>query len=822
MAKNSRPATARKSSRFDIESNRWLVPIVFLFMFLALVVLFSDFIFSDQMLRGSDTLQTGYMFRQFYVDYFNAHGAVPQWIPYYFGGMPYVEAFHGDIFYPLTFLKFFGSLERMLGWFLFFHIFLAGICMYFCARQFKMSKIPALVAGAGYMFAAYLVSMAAPGHDGKMYVTALFPLMMLFLDRGFERKPFLNFSILGGVIGLILLTPHPQMSYFSLWALSLYSAFKLIVLLREKKSIVPLILPASLTTYAVVIGLLISAIQFYPGYMYTTNDGPRSESKRGWEWATSWSLHEEEVASLIIPEFAGTTSHTAETYYWGKNVFKDNAETVAPVVFFAALLGFLFYRRKESYFFAGLALLALIYGLGATTPIFKLFFLLIPNVASMRAPSMIMFLFSFSAAMLAAMGLQWVINQRKAQPTTIDKKFTYVLFGWPALMLLLAVLFSVAGKGMLDAWCSIFYSDAPTTMIQQNFSKLDLAYMNLPAIKAGAWLTFLFTAVAAACIWLYRTGKAGVTVLLAIVVIVAVNGVRFDGRFLSLVDSREFQSRFGDSPVADYFLERGEKFRVLDLTAVNDNSLAHRGVDVVVGYHGNQLKTYDVLLGGKELTNVYRMNPRMLNLVGAKYILFPAGRGMPPDYFGEKPFTAVANIGQKSLFRNDNALPRVFLVDQCRKFDSDSAVVNEILNGSSDMRHIAYLTENPTMELQPDSAMSDTAWIANYDIDSVRVGVNVTGNKILVLTDNYYQAWQVKVDGVPAKLLRVYNTFRGVEVPAGTREVTFEYHSQRYTTARTVTWVTVLYLLGILGYQFMGDRRRKRNDEQTKEKETQE
>ncbi|MCK4460764.1 MAG: hypothetical protein KAW46_03115, partial [candidate division Zixibacteria bacterium] len=418
-----------------------------------------------------------------------------------------VEAFHGDIFYPLSVLKFFGSIYRMLGLNLVLHIFLAGLFMYLAARRFRLSKTAALMSGACYMFAGYLISFVAPGHDGKIFVTTLFPLVILFLEAGFQERglrSFFMFSMLGLVLGVIILSPHPQMSYFTLWVVAAYAAFKIVVMIRARTGLPAALRPAVLTAYAVVIGLLISAIQFYPGYIYTSEFSPRADSKSGWEWATSWSMHEEEAMSLLIPEFAGTSSQNTETFYWGKNNFKDNSEAVGIVTIFAALIGFFFYRRKESYFFGGLALFALIYALGATTPIFKLFYWLIPKISSLRAPSMIMFIFSFSVAMLAGMGLQWLRDARKDKSDTRSStRFSYLLVGLPALMLLLALVFAVGGKGMMSTWCSLFFDEAGSRHITQTLTKLDLAYMNLPAIQSGAWLAFLFTSLAALFIWLY-------------------------------------------------------------------------------------------------------------------------------------------------------------------------------------------------------------------------------------------------------------------------------------------------------------------------------
>ena len=796
----------RKGSNFDIEKSRYFVPVAFIIILLALIFLFSDFIFSDKMLHSSDQIQAGVFFRQLLVDHVAEHGAVPQWNPYIFGGMPYIEAFHGDIFYPLSFLKFFGSLPRMLGIIMFLHIYLAGIFMFFAARQFKLSRVAALLSATCYMFAPYLISLVAPGHDGKIFVTTLFPLVMLFLDRAFERKPFLNFSLMGLVIGIIILSPHPQMSYFTLWAAALYTLFRLILLWREKRKIGVLIRPAVLATYAVMIGLLISAIQFYPGYVYTNEFSPRADSKKGWDWATSWSLHEEEAMSLLIPEFSGTSTSGAKTVYWGKNYFKDNSEAIGVVTVFLALLGLFFSRRKKAWFFGGLAVFALLYALGATTPLFKIFYYVIPKVKSLRAPSMIMFIFSFSAALLAGMGVQQLINQHQEPKTTDDRKFRWILYGFPGLLLLLAILFGIAGRGMIGAWCSMFWSDAATTFVTRDMSKLDLAYHNLSAITSGAWLAFLFSALVAGCIWFYRSRKMGTGILVALAFIPVVDGVRFNSRFVSTFDQDQL---FNPNPVTQFFTQKtDEHFRVMNLRVLQEDLLPHHRIPVVVGYHGNQLRWYDDLLGGPQLTN--QRNPRFLNLVGAKYFTIPANQRFPEGYFGSAPVNVAATFGEISIVQNDNAFPRVYLVDQYRVYDDRQDIYPQVLGGTDDLRKIVFLEEEPPFEISTDTLGGDSAWIIDYAEDTVVIGVNCTGNRLLILTDNYYDAWQVSVDGHPAQLMRAYGTFRAVAVSAGTKSVSFVYKSTRYRIGKFITLLTSLYLLVIFGFYLFQAVRRKR------------
>src|SRR5215475_12305793 len=48
----------------------------------------------------SDQYKAGYAFREFAASWLRSGHGFPQWDPYLLGGMPYVAAMHGDIFYP--------------------------------------------------------------------------------------------------------------------------------------------------------------------------------------------------------------------------------------------------------------------------------------------------------------------------------------------------------------------------------------------------------------------------------------------------------------------------------------------------------------------------------------------------------------------------------------------------------------------------------------------------------------------------------------------------------------------------------------------------
>src|SRR6185503_7971654 len=76
---------------------------------------------------NSDQYIAGYPFREFAASTLKATGHFPLWNPYLFGGMPYVAAMHGDIFYPTFLLRLILPTDVAMTWGFILHVFLAGL-----------------------------------------------------------------------------------------------------------------------------------------------------------------------------------------------------------------------------------------------------------------------------------------------------------------------------------------------------------------------------------------------------------------------------------------------------------------------------------------------------------------------------------------------------------------------------------------------------------------------------------------------------------------------------------------------------------------------
>ncbi|MEA2766111.1 MAG: hypothetical protein QOK07_2515, partial [Gemmatimonadaceae bacterium] len=164
----------------------------------------------------SDQYIAGYAFREFAASTLKATGHFPLWNPYLFGGMPYIAAMHGDIFYPTFLLRMVMPTDVAMTWGFVIHIFLAGLFTFGFLRALGYSFYGSLIGGFAYMMSGQIASYVSPGHDGKLFVSALFPLALWILYRGFRGGKTWTWGAFALVIGLCALSPHPQLLQYTL------------------------------------------------------------------------------------------------------------------------------------------------------------------------------------------------------------------------------------------------------------------------------------------------------------------------------------------------------------------------------------------------------------------------------------------------------------------------------------------------------------------------------------------------------------------------------------------------------------------------------
>ncbi len=136
-----------------------------------------------------------------------------------------------------------------------------------------------------------------------------------------------GYGLLAIVVGLCMLSPHYQMTYYLLVAAALWTLW--LVFLdpdRPAGRRWPVALGSAFG--AVLLGFAISAIQVLPFLSYIPFS-PRGEGgpSGGWDYATSFSMPPEEILTTVLPQFNGVLAA-----YWGQNFFKLHTEYLGAIV----------------------------------------------------------------------------------------------------------------------------------------------------------------------------------------------------------------------------------------------------------------------------------------------------------------------------------------------------------------------------------------------------------------------------------------------------------------------------------------------------------
>src|SRR6476661_1379963 len=383
----------------------------------------------------SDQYIAGYAFRDFAAQSLRAGHGIPQWNPYLFGGLPYVAAMHGDIFYPTALLRVILPTDVAMTWGFVIHLFLAGFFTYGFLRAWGLGFFPSLVGGMAYLLGGPVASYASPGHDGKLFVSALLPLGLWLLIRGIRDGRQWAWGAFAVTVGLAVLSPHPQLlQYFLLTS----GAFALFLALGPDAHGVRLdrrvaVRRLALAVGAVLVGLAIGAIQFAPVREYVPYS-PRAGG-RDYGYATSFSFPLVELFNLYLPQFTGILDR-----YWGPNGIHLHSEYIGGSVLLLASAAFGGdARRRFRRFWIGVAAISFLWMLGGSTPFFHLVYALVPGTKFFRAPSTIIYVFSFALSVFAALGTERLLAG------ALSQRF---LLGWLGAAAAIALL---ASAGLVGA-----------------------------------------------------------------------------------------------------------------------------------------------------------------------------------------------------------------------------------------------------------------------------------------------------------------------------------------------------------------------------------
>ncbi len=747
----------------------------------------------------SDQYIAGYAFREFAASTLRATGHFPLWNPYLFGGMPYIAAMHGDIFYPTFLLRMIMPTDVAMTWGFIIHIFLAGLFTYVFLRALGYGFYGALVGGLAYLMSGQIASAVSPGHDGKLFVSALFPLALWMLHRGIRGGKNWSWGAFALIVGLCVLSPHPQLLQYMLLATGAYALFLAFATLdgvKLPRAVALRRLGAALLS--VIVGIAIGAVQYLPVREYV-KWSPRAGGLADYQTATSYAWPPEELLNVYLPQFSGMLDN-----YWGRNPVHLHSDYVGVVVLVLAGAAFIGLsadsRRKHIIFWSIALLVSLLWSLGSATPFYRIPYAIIPGTRYFRAPATIFFVGSLAIALLACVGTERFLQRR------VSRKY---LLGWVIAGAVIALLASVG------ALTSIAESVADERLV-------DRAHANNSALFLGAWRSLTFVLLVPA-LWLAMTRRKISSTVAAWTLVVLVTVDLWTVEHLYWMFSPPANVIYASDPIVELLKGQPQPVRVLPLELkqapqrdpflTGDALMTHR-IRNVVGYHGNQIGRYNELVGWNA-DGSRAFLPNVLRLTNTNYLL---------TNIAELPFIGNTTLAKGPvrnasgdtvyLYRLNAENPYSWVTPIAVKAPDDQ-VLATVLNPRFDVTRAALfdtsanVTAAQAVQSLP-APVGITTTVRRYEPGRVQIDLSAPapeGSSLLV-SENYYPGWIAAVDGKPARIGRADYTLIGVELPRGGRSVELNFTSPAYQRGKAITWVAIALGFLMMGAGVWRDRRR--------------
>lgn len=758
-------------------------------VFLVVTVgIFASFIFSGKALYGSDAFPA-FANTQLYQEYIQAHGQFPLWQPYIISGIPYLDGLAADAFFPTSLLKFILPLHKAVGLRYVIFVILGGMAMFSYLRRLKLVFWASLAGSLGFMLSSAVFTLLYSGHDSKFFLCMMIPMLFWAIEYLFENPTLLRMMIMGGVMGSLILTGHPQMAYFSFIPAGFYFLMKLVGYIKTNGFRTGSVKLLAGGLIAVILALMIGSIILYPSTTYISTYSPRSGGV-DYEYASSWSMHPEEVMMLFIPQFVNYNE-----FYWGRNYFKLNSEYIGLIAMVLGIISAIYFFRRLALakFLSLTAVFTLFYALGSHTLFHKFCYYFIPGINRMRAPSMSMPLFAFSMWTLSALLIHHLFTEKEPASASLKKIIVSV---WGSLTGL-GVIFFLAREQVYSIWQSIF--NYPLTQ-----DKLSVMQQNVVNFVNGTGIYLLALAVLG--LILYWLIKGGNKLILGIMLctLICLDLIRTDRDFVQVVEPEQF---IRQDDVIDFLKTDSSLFRVFSWTnRYMQNVFPIHHIYDAGGFHDFELRWYREFRGGRESRNFMnsRNNFQMLDLANVKYIIIP-----DPERYQEwkamlqfekfKPVFKSRQTGQWVL-QNDGVLPRYRIVHRYTNFEvyPDSGyqtVIASLVTEPKNVGQELYI-ENFDQPFDQDSSgqalPGETIEIQRNDVRELDLTAHLLRPGFVVLSENYFPYWKASVNGKEIPIYRAYGTYRALFLPAGDHPIRFTYHS------RPVYWGSIGTSLGVL------------------------
>ena len=169
---------------------------------------------------------------------------------------------------------------------------------------------------------------------------------------------------------------------------------------------------------------------------------------------------------------------------------------------------------------------------------------------------------------------------------------------------------------------------------------------------------------------------------------------------------------------------------------------------------------------GRELVLQKLSHPELLDLLNVRYLVSRA----PIDWPDRFALRHTAADGTK-VYENKLVMPAAYAIGQARYVDA-VACLKSLASEDFNMREVALVEDQA--DAFAGASFFEPCQVLERRSDRIVIQAVLPHDGLLISSEVYYPGWQATVDGDPVEVIRCNYLFRGVRVPAGSHEITFE------------------------------------------------
>ena len=822
-------------SKFNLEE---FIPQKYHVLAAILVIFILYLIFLNPLYFGDKTFQAGdIVTSRSILPYVKNHGpGYTLWDPYIFCGMPAYALGLGFKWFNLIYVIIY-SLKGIFSsifsvdysqWTI--YLIILGVTTFFLLKYITKNTLVSFFSAVATAFSTGLIVFLFIGHVTKLQALAFYPLFFLILLKFQNKIRLIDILILIISLQISIQSFHAQIIFYTIFAIAIFYIYYLIRALIKKESTLNIFKSAGTFIFAIIIALLIQTDNITQIYQYTpystrgtesiadkTSGKVESNTSEYYEYHTGWSFSPGEVLTFIVPSYYGFGNSTYDgpltnnqpvkvNTYFGQMQFVDVAVGYMGIIVFVLALFGIFTCWKEPFvqFLTILSVIALIISFGKNFPVlFDLLFYHLPYFNKFRVPSMILVLDQLSIPVLAGYGLMRIISLRNESNEKLKKAVKNLALGFLAVFVL-----SLLMNSAISDWF-ISRINEYAASIRQTQPRLAQQHQALAEYTAGMFTSdlmfvFAFLAITFGAALGYINSKISKDSFVVIVIVLTLIDLwRIDARGENYIDNPDLKNLFTQPDYITAIKNQNDKqpFRVLNLKqdgsygsfSNNANFNAYFLLEDFYGYSAIKPRGYQDIIDV-----VGPANPTLWRMLNVRYIVTSKPVNAPG-------FSLLDKTDKSVVYKNDNALPRIYFVDSV-KTEEGMALLNNIKNSSFDPKDLAFT--NAEINVDPiDTTVY--AKIVDYKDELIKVDANASGNNFLFLGDTYLPyGWKAKIDGNPTEIYKANYNFMGIIVPKGKHLVEFVYAPASFYISKYIVLVLSSLVILILGLALIIKRRK--------------